>query len=91
MCTSQQLVGNNAPRVDVRAVVNSRANGLLGRHVARETLGAHPFGQLGCNRFHHDRATQECFVRDEDARHAAPAEFALDGVAVAEGGLQLRA
>ena len=53
-------------------------------HLAREPLGRQSFGQLRRDDLDDDLAAERGLGRDEDARHAAAAELALDGVRVAE-------
>ncbi len=60
-------------------------------HFPREALGADAFRQFGRDHLHDHHAAECVLVCDEHARHAAAAEFALEGVAVAEGGLELGA
>ena len=52
--------------------------------LATEAVDAHAAGEVGWQDLDHHRATQRTLGGDEDARHPAAAEFALDGVALAE-------
>ena len=54
-----------------------------------EPIDAHAGGELGQEHLDHDLAAQRGLVRQEDARHAAAAQLALEAVGAAQGGLQL--
>src|SRR6185437_2759518 len=51
---------------------------------ALESLGAEPGGELRGKNFHNDAAAESPLFGDEDARHAAPAELAVEGVRSAQ-------
>ncbi len=53
-----------------------------------ETIGPKYRGEFGAEYLHGDLAVVFDVVRQVHRRHAAGAEFVLDGVAVGEGGLQ---
>ena len=59
--------------------------------LAQEPLGAERCGQLRMEHLERDGAVVLEVLRQVYGRHAAPAELALEGVAVGEGGLQLSA
>ena len=56
-----------------------------------EAVGRDGVGQLGREDLEHHLAVERDFGREEDARHAAAAELALESVGVAHYGLELRA
>ena len=49
-------------------------------HLAPEPLRAEPLAEVPTEDLDHDLAPERDLVGDEDAAHAAAAEFALDGV-----------
>ncbi len=53
-----------------------------------EALGADRLGQLGRQHLDDDRPVERALGRDEDARHPAAAELALDPVARDQRGLK---
>ena len=57
--------------------------------LALEPLDADALRELGRQHLHHDLALESRLLGHEDLRHAAAAEFALDGVAAAQGRLEL--
>ena len=57
--------------------------------LAPEPIHAHAGGELGEQHLDDDPAAERGLVRQEDARHAAPAQLALEPVGVAERGLKL--
>ena len=57
--------------------------------LALEPLGADAGGELGRQHLHDDLAAERGLVGDEDARHPAAAELALDGVGATERVLEL--
>ena len=57
--------------------------------LAGEAFGGYALGELGAQYLDHDVALQRAVSREEDSRHGASAEFALDQVRVAESGLKL--
>jgi hypothetical protein len=59
--------------------------------LALEALGREAGGELGGQHLHHDPACQPRIRSEEDARHAAAAELALEGVGAAQRRLQLLA
>ena len=52
--------------------------------LALEAVDAHAGGELGRQHLDDDLAAERGARREEDARHAAAAELALDGVCVTE-------
>ena len=52
--------------------------------LAREPVEAHARGHVAREHLDHDITPEPVLAREEDLRHAAAAEFPLDGVAVAE-------
>ena len=50
------------------------------RDLAREALGGHVDADVRRERLEHDLTPERVFGGDEDARHPAAAELALDGV-----------
>jgi len=48
-------------------------------NLATEPLGVHVRHELRCEDLYHDASLEGRVVRNEDARHAAATELALDG------------
>ncbi len=59
------------------------------RDLALEPRDRHAPRQLGRQHLHDDAPAERGVLGDEHARHARPAELALDRVGVAERGLEL--
>src|ERR1039458_4458192 len=71
-------------RDDIRVLQSG--NGL---DLALEPLDTDPLRQFGQQDLHHDLPLEPQLLGDEHARHPAAAKFTFQGVATAEGGLQL--
>lgn len=56
--------------------------------LAPEALGADRAGGIGREHLHDHLPPERCIARNEDVRHSAAAELALDGVRLAQRSLQ---